>query len=62
MIKYITYGGNQMKKEILKQIISQIKKYHLTESFSDVEQFEKWISSLSDKQINNFLSFIIDFT
>lgn len=50
-----------MKNEILKQIISQIKKYHLDETFSDVEQFKKWVSSLSDEQINNFLNLDIDY-
>lgn len=50
-----------MENKILKLIISQIKKYHLTESFSDVEQFKNWISSLSYKQINNFLSLDIDY-
>ena len=50
-----------MKNEILKQIINQIKKYHLTDTFSDIEQFKNWISGLSDKQINNFLSLDIDY-
>ncbi len=50
-----------MKNETLKQIISQIKKYHLTETFSDIEQFKNRISSLSDNQINNFLSLDIDY-
>ena len=45
-----------MKNETLKQIISQIKKYELTESFSDIEQFKKWAANLNSTQINNFLS------
>ena len=49
-----------MKNETLKQIISQIKKYELTESFSDVEEFKKWASKLNSTQINNFLSLDID--
>lgn len=49
-----------MKNEILKQIISQIKRYNLTESFSDVEQFKNWISKLNSTQINNFLGLNID--
>lgn len=49
-----------MKNEILKQIIEQIKKYELTESFSDVEEFKKWASKLNSTQVNNFLSLDID--
>lgn len=49
-----------MKNETLKQIIKQIKKYELTESFADVEEFKKWASSLNNTQINNFLSLDID--
>lgn len=44
-----------MEKEILKQIIDQIKRYDLAESFSDVEQLKTWISKLNSTQINNFL-------
>ena len=49
-----------MKNETLKQIIEQIKKYELTETFSDVEEFKKWASKLNITQINNFLSLDID--
>lgn len=49
-----------MKNETLKEIINQIKKYELTESFSDIEQFKNWISNLNSTQINNFLSLDID--
>lgn len=45
-----------MKNETLKQIIEQIKKYELTETFSDVEEFKKWASKLNSTQVNNFLS------
>lgn len=45
-----------MKNDILKQIIGQIKKYGLTDSFSDIEQFINWASNLNSTQINNFLS------
>ena len=45
-----------MKNEILKQIISQIRKYELIEEFKDKEEFQKWISKLNSTQINNFLS------
>lgn len=34
-------GGFVVKNEILKQIIEQIKKYELTKTFSDVEEFKK---------------------
>lgn len=49
-----------MKNETLKQIINQIKKYELTEYFSDVEQFNDWASKLNSIQINNFLSLDIE--
>ena len=49
-----------MKNETLKQIIEQIKKYELTESFSDVDEFKKWASKLNSTQINNFLSLDIE--
>ena len=49
-----------MKNEILKKIINQIKKYELTESFKDVEEFNKWVSKLNNVQIDNFLSLDID--
>lgn len=49
-----------MKNETLKQIIEQIKKYELTEIFSDVEEFKKWASKLNSTQVNNFLSLDID--
>ena len=49
-----------MKNETLKQIIEQIKKYELTETFSDVEEFKKWASKLNSTQVNNFLSLNID--
>lgn len=49
-----------MKNETLKQIISQIKKYELTETFVDIEQFKKWASKLNSTQINNFLSLDIN--
>jgi len=49
-----------MKNETLKQIIEQIKKYELTESFSDVEEFKNWASKLNKTQIINFLSLDIN--
>lgn len=49
-----------MKNETLNKIIEQIKKYNLSSSFSEVENFKRWISELNDTQINNFLSFDMD--
>lgn len=49
-----------MKNDILKQIISQIKKYELTDSFSDIERFKSWTSKLNSTQISNFLSLNVD--
>lgn len=49
-----------MKNETLKKIIEQIKKYELTNSFSDVETFKKWAAKLNSIQINNFLSLDIN--
>ena len=49
-----------MNNEILKKIIEQIKKYELTEFFSDIEEFKKWASKLNGVQINNFLSLDIE--
>lgn len=49
-----------MKNETLKQIINKIKKYELTDTFSDIEEFKKWTSKLNNIQINNFLSLDID--
>jgi len=45
-----------MKNEILKQIITQIRKYELIEEFEDKEEFQNWVSKLNSTQINNFLS------
>jgi len=45
-----------VKNEILKQIINQVKKYDLVNSFTNEEAFKKWVSKLNSVQINNFLS------
>ena len=50
-----------MNNETLKQIITQIRKYELTEEFENKEEFQKWISKLNNTQINNFLSIDIPF-
>ena len=49
-----------MTTETLKQIIKQIKKYELTEIFSDTQEFKEWVSKLNNTQINNFLGLDID--
>lgn len=49
-----------MKNEILKQIIEQNKKYELTKTFSDVEEFKKLASKLNGTQISDFISLDID--
>ena len=42
-----------MEKETLKKFINQIKKYNLTEAFSDIKEFENWLNELSKKQKEN---------
>lgn len=49
-----------MKNQTLKQIISQIKKYELTEEFSNEAEFKSWVEKLNSRQINNFLSLDIE--
>ena len=49
-----------MNNEILKQIISQIKKYGLVNVFKTIGNFENWMSSINSKQIDNFLSLNIE--
>lgn len=45
-----------MTKEELRKIISQIRKYELVNSFGNKEEVDKWLSSLNEKQIENFIS------
>ena len=45
-----------MTKEEVRKIISQIKKYELVDSFRDKNAVNKWLSSLNQKQIDNFIS------
>lgn len=49
-----------MKREELKKIISQIKKYNLTKAFENTEEFDKWLSKLTVKQIQNFNSLTVE--
>ena len=39
-----------MNNETLKQIITQIRKYELTEEFENKEEFQEWISKLNNTQ------------
>ena len=50
-----------MKKEVLKQIIEQLKKYKLDDAFYDSDEFKKWIVNLNKIQIDNFLKLNINF-
>lgn len=45
-----------MTKEELRKIVSQIKKYELVNEFKNKDAVDKWLSSLNEKQINNFIS------
>ena len=49
-----------MKNKVLKQIVTQIKKYELALVFSNGEEFKKWVSHLNNTQIENFLSLNIN--
>ena len=43
-----------MKKDELKKLINQIRKYNLEKAFNTPQDFDKWLNGLSEKQINNF--------
>lgn len=49
-----------MKKEVLKNIINQIKKYSLTDAFKTSKDFDNWVSRLNKKQTKNFFSLNIE--
>ncbi|MBQ8219449.1 MAG: hypothetical protein IJZ79_06825, partial [Bacilli bacterium] len=49
-----------MKKEELKKLISQIKKYDLVKCFSSPDNFENWLSNLSEKHLKNINSISIE--
>jgi len=49
-----------MKKEELKNIINQIKKYSLIDAFKTPKDFDNWVSILNTKQIENFISLNIE--
>jgi len=49
-----------MKKDELKKLISQIRKYSLEKAFDTPKDFDKWLNGLSAKQIINFNSLIVE--
>lgn len=49
-----------MKKIDLKKLVSQIKKYNLEALFDSTYEFDDWLNSLNNKQINNFNSLDIE--
>lgn len=50
-----------MKEDIKTKIKNQIDKYEINYFFKNNNEFEEWISSLSELQINNFLNLNINF-
>ena len=49
-----------MKKETLKKIIEQLRKYEIIDYFGNEEKFIEWVSKLNDTQVSNFLSLDIE--
>ena len=49
-----------MKKEDLKKLINQIKKYNLGKVFDTPKDFDKWLKKLNTKQIQNFNSLNVE--
>ena len=45
-----------MKTQELKSIISQIKKYNLTNAFSSPEKLDEWLGNLNNRQIQNLIT------
>ena len=43
-----------MKKDELKKLISQIRKYNLEKVFDTPDKFDNWLNNLNDKQLKNF--------
>ena len=41
-----------MKKDELKKLISQIRKYNLEKVFDTPDKFDNWLNKLNDKQLN----------
>ena len=49
-----------MKNKTLERIVDKIIEYELVNEFDSPEQFKKWISFLSERQIENFLNLDIN--
>lgn len=49
-----------MKKDELKQLINQVKKYNLGKAFDTPKEFDKWLNKLNTKQIQNINSLNIE--
>lgn len=49
-----------MKQEELKRIIGQIKRYDLVSEFEEVEDVKRWLETLNERQIGNFINLNID--
>lgn len=49
-----------MKKEELRKLIDQVKKYDLVKHFESPEDFKSWALSLNDKQLQNFNNLTIE--
>ena len=49
-----------MKQEERKRIIGQIKRYDLVSEFEEVEDVKRWLETLNERQIGNFINLNID--
>lgn len=49
-----------MKKEQMKKILKQLKRYSIVETFDSVEEFNNWLNHLTVKQINSLNGLSID--
>ena len=49
-----------MKKEELKKIIEQTRKYKLEKVFESPKEYEEWLNNLNNKQIKNLISLEVD--
>lgn len=49
-----------MKKEELKNLINQVRKYDLAKEFDNPEEFDNWLKRLSVKQMQNFNSLTVE--
>ena len=49
-----------MTKEELKQVLTQIKRYELTDAYKNEKELNNWLKKIKRKQISNFLNLNID--